>query len=195
VISIRQESLRAQLLSEAGETDARIAELYSAVGDQRLQWQPPGGGWSIGQVLEHLCIASDAYLDRMVNLIDAPGARHIVSPDHGWRPRLGGRLLVKSLSSGRNRLPAPRILRPGPTPRADVYNEFMRRETTLRELLERAALIDWQRTRLTSPASSLFRLNLGDAFRVLVVHARRHLGQMERVRAHPEFPPITPARV
>jgi hypothetical protein len=34
----------------------------------------------------------------------------------------------------------------------------------------------------SSPVSPLIRLNLGDAFRVLVVHCHRHLGQVERTR-------------
>jgi hypothetical protein len=40
-------------------------------------------------------------------------------------------------------------------------------------------------------ASRLIRLNLGDCFMVGVAHARRHLGQIERIRAQPGFPPIT----
>jgi hypothetical protein len=38
------------------------------------------------------------------------------------------------------------------------------------------------RVGLTSPLSPLFRMNLGDAFRILVVHSHRHLAQAERTR-------------
>jgi hypothetical protein len=31
-------------------------------------------------------------------------------------------------------------------------------------------------------------MNLGDAFMTLVVHAQRHLRQIERIKARPEFP-------
>jgi hypothetical protein len=38
------------------------------------------------------------------------------------------------------------------------------------------------RVGLSSPVSPLFRMNLGDAFRILVVHSHRHLAQAERTR-------------
>jgi hypothetical protein len=48
--------------------------------------------------------------------------------------------------------------------------------------------VDLVAARLSSPASRLIRMNLGDAFRILVVHGRRHLGQIERVLARDAFP-------
>jgi hypothetical protein len=36
------------------------------------------------------------------------------------------------------------------------------------------------RVMLTSPVMPLLRMNLGEAFEVAVVHAERHLGQIER---------------
>jgi hypothetical protein len=58
-------------------------------------------------------------------------------------------------------------------------------------LIERARPLEWRRLRIASPLSRLIRLNLGDCFMVGVAHARRHLGQIERIRAQPGFPPIT----
>jgi hypothetical protein len=36
--------------------------------------------------------------------------------------------------------------------------------------------------------SRFIRLNLGDAFMILVVHSRRHLGQIARILARENFP-------
>jgi hypothetical protein len=43
--------------------------------------------------------------------------------------------------------------------------------------------MDWRRVRMRSPVAPLLRMNLGDALTVLVVHAERHAGQIERVKA------------
>ena len=48
--------------------------------------------------------------------------------------------------------------------------------------LRAAAGLDWRAVRLSSPVSRFIRLNLGDAFVILVVHAQRHLGQITRIR-------------
>ena len=45
------------------------------------------------------------------------------------------------------------------------------------------------RIRFASPVNALFRLNLGEAFEVLQVHAARHLAQARRVRERDGFPP------
>jgi hypothetical protein len=58
----------------------------------------------------------------------------------------------------------------------------------LRRAVEGAISADLRRTRVVSPAASLVRLNLGDCFEILVSHADRHLGQVERIRKQPEFP-------
>jgi hypothetical protein len=55
--------------------------------------------------------------------------------------------------------------------------------------VRRAATLDWRRTRTTSPISPLIRLNLGDCFTILVVHAQRHLGQIDRLRGRSDYPP------
>jgi hypothetical protein len=96
-------------------------------------------------------------------------------------------MMVKSFLSDR-KLPAPKIFRPPPQARPAVLTEFVNRERDLLRRIEAARRIDLRRTKIPSPVTRLVRINLGDAFGVLVHHARRHLGQMERVRALVGFP-------
>jgi hypothetical protein len=71
-----------------------------------------------------------------------------------------------------------------------VLDEFRARLRDTALLLERARRLEWNRIRLASPISRLVRLNLGDCFAINAAHARRHLGQIERIRNRPEFPAI-----
>jgi len=129
--SIRQSEYADLLRAELVATDAKLQAAAGALGNRGLTWSPPGGGWSIGQVLEHLVVAADSYLRPMRRLIDEALAATGAGGDSVWRPSL-----------------------------------------------------------LSSPISRLIRLNLGDCFAILVAHARRHLGQIERIKTHAEFPAI-----
>jgi uncharacterized damage-inducible protein DinB len=170
----------------ARETDARVESLVRPLSDRQLSWHPTDGGWSIAEVLEHLCLAHDGYETMLGKLIDAPDTPR-ADTDAPWSATLAGGMLVRSFASDR-RMRAPRIFRPGPEARPHVLDEFLAREGQLDDRLARARTLDLRRVKLASPVTRLIRMNLGDALGVLVHHARRHLGQMVRVRAGVGFP-------
>ena len=179
-----------ELLAALAAADARIERVARPLDAGRLGWRPPEGGWSIAEVLEHLCISNDDYLAKLRPLLSGGGARRAAvagAGAGGWRPSLFGGFLARSLQSPR-KLPAPKIWRIDRAPRPGVLDEFLAREREIARLLRASTDFDWRRTRLASPVSRLIRLNLGDAFAVLAVHSARHAGQIERVRAHPAFP-------
>lgn len=168
------------------ETSARVATLVRPLDEAQMRWRPPEGGWGVADVLEHLCVVHDSYDASLRKLLDAPDARP-ADARTPWGPTLVGGMMVKSFASER-RLPSPKIFRPGPEPRPGVLDEFLARERDLLDHLDRARSVDLRSTKLVSPVTRLVRINLGDALGILVHHARRHLGQMERVRARVGFP-------
>jgi hypothetical protein len=168
------------------ETDARVKALVLPLTDEQQSWRPPDGGWSITDVLEHLCVVHDSYDAPLRRILDSPATAQ--APDDAqWSPTLVGGMMVKSFMSER-RLPAPKMFRPAAAARASVLDEFLARERELLTWMGRARSVHLTRTKLASPVTRLVRINLGDAFGALVHHARRHLGQMERVRARVGFP-------
>ena len=100
-----------------------------------------------------------------------------------------GGFLANALRAPR-KLPAPRAYVPALVPRPDVFEEFRARQRDTALLLERARALEWSRLHLAAPISRLIRLNLGDCFTIVVAHARRHLGQIERIRGQAGFPAI-----
>ena len=103
------------------------------------------------------------------------------SSDRPWRPSLVGGWLTGALIEGAKGMPAPKLYRVGPTPREHVVDAFLAGITRLRALLYEADGHDLG-IGFASPVSPLFRVNIGDAFRLLVVHSHRHLAQAERTR-------------
>jgi hypothetical protein len=170
------------LLRENRAVSDRARTVTVGLTGGQMSWLPPDGGWSIGQVFEHLCLANDSYLARIRLLTGNPQGPVINPSQKEWRPTLMGRLLVNSFRSTR-KLPMPRIYRPATTPRANVVAAFIVLQNEMTDWLEQARNLDWTRLRTSSPATSLIRINLGDCFAIMVTHSQRHLRQIERVRA------------
>jgi hypothetical protein len=159
----------------------RIRNTVSGVAPEALTRRPPDGGWSIAEVLEHLIVSADSYLQPLGRLIqDKRGAA--VDANATWKPSLMGGLLAQSLRNPR-KLPTAKAYKPGPSPRARVLDEFIQRQEAVGRLIAEAGGMDWQRISMRSPVMPLLRMNVGDALTILVVHAERHAGQIERVKA------------
>lgn len=183
--SITQGQQAAALISATRALDARTLRIEQTLDSAALSWRPPNGGWSIGTVFEHLCVANDSYLEVLRRLVaNAPRGTgsHEALP---WKRSFAGRLLVHSFKSSR-KMSAPKIYRPSPEPRPNVIGEFLERQRELVSLIERSMTLEWQRIRMASPVTRIIRMNIGDAFDVLVTHAERHFQQIDRIRAEYE---------
>jgi hypothetical protein len=181
-----QRDLHHALRARALASHREIAELARPLDPERLVRRPPAGGWSVGEVLEHLCVSEEAYVPLVEGLLrrSRPDAG---APLREWKPSFFGGLLTRSLE-GPGRLPAPKKIRPANTPRGGVLEKFLVQQSALVSRLDAAEGFDWSALTLNSPLvpallRPLARMNLGDAFSVSVVHVERHTRQMERVIA------------
>jgi hypothetical protein len=176
-----QRELHRRLHDEAVETRERIAALVRPIDPARLAERPEPEGWSVGQVLEHLCRTDELYDEPFATLLR--GAR----PDAGaaareWKSSFIGGLIAGSLLNPR-KLKSPRVFRPGPTPRNGVVETLLARELRFVQAMDDAAAFDWRALRIKSPAMPRWApsMNLGDGFRIHVVHLTRHSRQIERL--------------
>jgi len=176
-----QKDLHQQLRTEALATRERIAALVRPLDSAKINEHPETNGWSVGQVLEHLCVADERYEVPLATLLR--GAR----PDAGaaareWKSSLLGGLIAGSLLKPKP-LTSPKAFRPGPTPRNGVVETLLGRELTFVKIMDDAAKYDWRALRIGSPAlySWAPKMNVGDGFRIHVVHLTRHLRQIERL--------------
>jgi hypothetical protein len=175
-----QRDLHERLRTEALATHQRIATLARALDPERLVRRPAPSAWSIGEVLQHLCITDELYRKPLLELVN--GAR----PDAGaplreWKPTFAGNIMARFLANPR-KMKTPPSMRPGPTPQPGVVEDFLARDRRMIDLMDQAASLDWRALHMWSPAIPvpILRFNLGDVFRIHVVHVRRHLDQMER---------------
>jgi hypothetical protein len=178
---IVQRELHQQLRAESVATRERIAAMVRPLNPAQLNEHPEPSGWSVGQVLEHLCVADDLYRDGFAALMlrSRPDAG---APARQWKPSFIGGLIAKSLINPK-RLNSPKVFRPGPTPRNGVVETLLAQELEFVTAMDAAASFDWKALRIGSPALPKWAptMNLGDGFRIHVVHVTRHTKHIERL--------------
>jgi hypothetical protein len=162
------------------ELDASLRTLVAPLDARRRSTAPPWGGWTVDQVLEHLCIANTAYLRRLRPLIAQGDGAATGDPSVTWRASLAGRLLLWSLQRPAP-LPAPGAARPGTTARPDVLDALGALHAEFAALVTATRHRPWRAVRFRSPLADVVRMNLGDAFLVNLVHGRRHAAQIARI--------------
>lgn len=179
----QQRDLYQQLRVEAIETRERIAAMVRPLDPAKLNEHPEPNGWSVAQVLEHLCLADERYEAPLAALL-ARASKDAGAPARDWKPSFIGGLIAGGLLKPRP-LKSPRVFQPGPTPRNGVVEELLAREMNFVKAMDDAASLDWRALRINSPALPSWapKMNLGDGFRIHIVHLTRHSHQIERLVA------------
>ena len=176
-----QGELQSQLRTRAAAARDRIDALVRPLTPSQRDAHPEPNGWSVAQVLEHLCLAGD--------LSEAPAAEMLrtARKDPGaaareWKPSFLGGLIASSLIKPKP-LKGPKVFRPGPTPRAQIVDAWYAGEQRFLTDLDAAGDFDWRTLRIPSPAMPAWapKMNLGDGFRIHTVHVERHSRQIERL--------------
>jgi hypothetical protein len=176
-----QQDLYKQLRAESIATRERIAAMVRPLDPSKLNEHPEPKGWSVGQVLEHLVVADELYDEPVAALMRSsrpdPGA-----PTREWKSSFIGGLIAGSLLNPKP-LKGPKVFRPGPTPRNGVVEALLGRELKFVQAMDAAASYDWHALRIGSPALPSWapKMNLGDGFRIHVVHVTRHSRQIARL--------------
>ena len=180
-----QRDLHQQLRTESLALHQRVATLARALDPEQLVRRPAPGAWSVGEVLEHLCVADELYAKPLATLL------HRAHIDAGaaareWKPTPLGKLIANTLERPKP-VKAPRKLRPGLTARNAVVEDFLTRDTRILHRMDDSTSLDWSDLRMTPPvfpfSIPFIKINAGDVFRIHVVHVKRHLAQMERAVA------------
>lgn len=184
------DAFRTQFEQLSGEADALLAPLT----DEQFYWQPPTGGWSCAQCIEHLNVAARTYLPT----IDEGIAAAIKAGQYGVGPfayNWLGRLTVAAVAPPvRLRVKAPRAIQPGESrPRSQIMAAFRAYQVQFIDRLRQADGLNLAKARVGSPMTPWLRLPLGSGFAIVVAHERRHLWQIARLTESPAFPQPAPA--
>jgi hypothetical protein len=182
-MQLTQRDLYTKVKGQTIATRERITELVRKLDAAQLLQRPEPNSWSVGEVLEHLCV-SDELFDAPTRKAVASARADATAPLRQWKSTLFAGLVAWSLENPR-KLKAPSVFRPGPSPRTGVLEAFRRIDQSVVELMDRAEQLDWRAVKIHSPAlpSWMPAYNLGDVFRIHSIHTTRHAAQIERAIA------------
>lgn len=170
-----------QLIAELQASDQRAIALARGLTVEQLNWKPQPDKWSVGQCLEHLCIAGEVYIQPIAAALqDRPR-----SPVEAITPGWFGAWFIRSYiapSPQTKKAPAPRKIRPVlSVVEPSVLDRFLAMNRDVRALIERAEPYDVNRIRFVNPFVSIIRFTVGTGFEIISKHEQRHLLQAERV--------------
>ena len=171
-----------RLLSDLDAADERATTLAKPLTLQQLNWKPRPGAWSVGQCLEHLCVANELYVRAISTALVSRPRRVVQGITPGWF----GRWFIRSYiapSSTTRRARAPKKIVPSSDVDPSILDRFLRSNRQARELAQRASDCDVNRIRFRNPFIPVIWFTVGTGLEIIAKHEQRHLLQAERVRA------------
>lgn len=176
-----------RLAFELSANDQTATYLVADLTDDQLNWQPAQGSWSMGQCLEHLCIANEVYLPAIyAALKDKPD-----SPVEQITPGWFGRWFIRNFaepSPKAKRARAPSKIRPAARVDLSVLDRFLSGNKSCRQLILVARSRNVNSIRSWNPFLLGLRFTVGTGLEIIASHQRRHLLQAERIRDLANFP-------
>lgn len=172
-------------------------DLLAGLSNPQVAWRPEGGGWSVGECLQHLNVTAELYVPAIRAAVDsasptATPAGRPFRPGFIWRRILRW---VEPPPKSKAKAPAKfAVVAASLPPTDELLKNFVGRRNELIELVERSGKLDLRRTKVVSPVSRFLRIGLGNTYLFLAGHDRRHLWQARRVTEAPGFPKETEPR-
>lgn len=190
---------RQALLDELDRLERELGDLVEPVADSSFDWQPDGGrGWSVGQCVDHLARANREYVralgagvGRKRDWLERLATRRAPRAAAELAAGLGGRLFLWTLEPPpRFKVPAPgRIAPASRCPKRETVEAFRAAQAEVRDLVRATAGLDLHRVRFPNPfVGGLPLLTVATGLLVIPAHERRHLLQIRRLLARPDYP-------
>jgi len=152
------------------------AELLKQKSLEELNRKPDAESWSVLECMEHLNLYGDFYLpeiERRISQSKYPAEAQFKSG------LLGNYFAISMLPKEKlNKMKTFKDKNPaGSHLEKSVIDRFIRQQNQMLELLQKSRSVSLNRTRTSITISNLIQLKLGDTFRFVIYHNRRHMVQ------------------
>jgi len=162
-------------------------KLCSGLSDQQFNWRQ-AGRWSISECLEHLNLADANDATSLKAVIEDAARRGLRSAGPFRYGKVSTWFVGTVEPPAKHKVKAVKSLVPQPNLAVrDVLPKFLETHERLARVIELANGIDLVKVKVPAPVGP-FKLPLGQKFRLIAGHDRRHLYQAWEVRKDPAFP-------
>lgn len=172
-----------EIRRDHGVARAALLQEVRGLSTAQLAFRVASGSWSIGEILDHLCLAERSMARTVSRLLQqAAGLGQVGEPGAMPVPSRGIDLEIYSRTAG-----APESVLPSPDrPLERLLIGLQESRERLEEVMVRA---DGRVVgNVTLPHFQLGQLNFYQWLEVEGAHEAKHLQQIRRIKSHPEFP-------
>jgi len=173
-----------ELKAELEVVSKEVRAVAEGIDVATLTKRPTNGGWSVAEILQHLILTADAMLpltEGAIVELQRAGRKSTAPSGLG----VMGWLLVKALE------PPPRMKSKTSKPfeplevgdPLTLASRLLEKNAKLLSLIDRAEGLATTTVKIASPFNANVKYNVYAAFRITLVHARRHLWQAREARA------------
>jgi hypothetical protein len=166
-----------------------MERLVEPLSQDQLDWRPNSARWSVGEHLHHLIITNQPYLTRIKRTIEDARTRRLESSGPYKSTWIGSRFAQSLEPPPKRRMRTFRSLQPSPRiAKADLVSKFQATMNDVIEAMKMANGLDLGLASMRSPFFFLLRMNLVEAFQVILAHNRRHFWLAREVMARADYP-------
>lgn len=178
-----------EIITAAAQVAEETKRVFGNLSGEQLNWKPSAERWSVAQCFDHLISTNSGYLP-IVDDVLAGRKKSSIWQKLPVLPGFFGKMLIKSLDpSSARKIKAPKKFQPAQSSvPATIIDDFVAQQSAVIEKMQATANLDLERIVITSPVASPVTYNLMDAYRIIVVHERRHFQQAQRVTEESGFP-------
>lgn len=178
----------ANLIAAANDVAKEAKSVFGNLSAAQLNWKPSSDRWSVAQCFEHLITSNAGYFPVVDSVL--AGKKRTFWESMPVLPGLAGKMLIKALDPASTRkVKAPKKFQPAQSDiPASVIDDFVAQQAQVVEKMKATEHLDLESTVITSPVASVVTYSLMDAYRIIVVHERRHFQQAKRVMEESAFP-------
>jgi hypothetical protein len=175
-----------------GEVKAISRDAWATFGHlsaEQINWKPSAESWGVGQCFEHLISANREFYPQFDQIANNE-KRTTLWQRVPFLPGFFWSLLVKAVApNSSDKFKAPKKFRPSSSDvDPKIIEQFLLHQDEVIELIEKIGERELDRIIIYSPVTKVIIYSLLDAYRIIVLHERRHFQQAERVMAMPGFP-------
>ena len=159
----------------------RTKKSFTHLSENQFNWKPQTDKWSVGECISHLVNVNNLYLAKIENILASVSFGE--EKDFQYKQSLIGKMIAKGVDPASVRKTKTfKVFFPASSNiNKNIIDEYVNSAKKLIELTQKMLSLDLRKYKLSSPANSLIKLNLGDPLIIIPLHDKRHLNQAERV--------------
>ncbi|WP_420571037.1 DinB family protein [Kordia sp.] len=177
MVSTSQQLL--QNLLELTRENLNAAESFKNQPIENLNWKQDAKSWSALECIEHLNRYGDFYIPELTTKISTSKHKSAEVFKSNWLGKYFSKTV--SYSENLNKMKTFKSMNPLNSKLSiETLEKFINQQHQIIELLDKAKLVNLDKTKTAISISKLIKLKLGDSFRVVIYHNERHIKQAEK---------------